>query len=107
MIVMKPKQIIEYQIVDPSSPVIVAPSSRTFDDAISSLERYKPMLQERGHTSVKIEKVVKHRALKERLTGDKTHKVYGYEVASRESVAICHLTNKGFQCNKYSEENTI
>ena len=93
----------EYQIMEPTQPVSVAPASKTFDQAIASLDKYQKVLEERGHTSVRIEKVVK-RKIKNGSWSD--GKKVGYETISSEPIAICRLEENRFVCERMTEENS-
>lgn len=103
MLITLKKTIEEYQILDPTQPVSVAPASRTFDEAIASLDRYQKVLEERGHTSIRIEKVVKHRIKSGNWSDGKK---VGYETISSEPIAICRLEDKRFVCERMTEENS-
>jgi len=96
------KTVEEYQIMEPTQPVSVAPSSKTFDEAIASLDKYQKVLEERGHTSVRIEKVVKRKIKSGSWSGRKV----GYEMISNEPIAICRLEENRFVCERMTDENS-
>lgn len=103
MSIILKKSIEEYQILDLTQPVSLAPASNTFDQAIASLDKYQKVLEERGHTSVRIEKIVKHRIKSGNWPDGKK---VGYETISSEPIAICRLENKRFVCERMTEENS-
>jgi hypothetical protein len=88
----------EFQVLDASHPVELAPASKTFDEAIASLDRYQKALEQRGHTSIRIMKVTKLKTSKW-SDGSKTR----YEVVNSEPVAVCRVENKRFVCNRWKE----
>lgn len=104
MSILLKKSFEEYQILEQTQPVSVAPATKTFDEAIASLDRYQKVLEERGHTSVRIEKVVKHRIKSGNWSDGKK---VGYETISSEPIAICRLENNRFVCERMTEENTV
>lgn len=95
----------EYEITEPSTQVSVAPGSRTFDEALASLDRHQKMLEDRGHVSVRIDKVTKHRVVKEKHMLKPN--AYDLEILNRTPVAICRIENKKFVCDQYTEGNSI